>query len=449
MMHTTRQRNTNSRKPHGKMNLVVILIIVAAVFAGLFLIGFLPRMENKKDLKKTHEVTVGSVPIVQTVIAKRAPLKEEGNLPGNISAIQYVTINARVDGYLKSRLVDIGDWVKRGQLLAEIDTPTIDQELNQAKADLAESESQLESAKAKLKEAIAQDVAAKANILKSQANEEFAHITSDRWIAMATKGAVSLQSRDEKVRQYKDAVAQLQVSIAQEKASQAAVNSAEAEVGVSKSLVAARTASVARIAAQQNFKRVVAPFDGVITLRKVDPGSLISSGSQMPTLELFQLAKIDTLRIYVNVPQTFARFLLSGQKAEVFVPEMPDKIFEGTVTNIAGALDPSTRTRQTEVRIDNKNHELLPGMYAQVRVTVKREEEWITVPGTALVPKGDGTYVAVVKDDCVHFNKIEIGRDFGDSVEVKRGLAGGETVIVSPPIDLIDGEKVKPSPLAD
>jgi RND family efflux transporter MFP subunit len=432
------------RNPQGKGGLVLILLVAVGIFAALFLIGFLPRLANKKDLEREHDVTTGSVPVVQTTVAKRAPLKEQGNLPGNISAIQYVTINARVDGYLKSRLVDIGDWVKKGQLLAEIDTPTIDQELNQAKADLAESQAQLASSQAKLKEAIAQDVAAKAKIQKSQANEEFTHITADRWVSMAQKGAVSLQSRDERVREFKDATAALQVSIAQEKASQAAVKSAEAEVGVSQSLVAARTASVARTAAQQSFKRVVAPFDGVITLRKVDPGALISSGSQMPTLELFQLAKIDTLRIYVNVPQTFARFLSSGQSAEVFVPEMPDKVFEGTVTNIAGALDPSTRTRQTEVRIDNRKHELLPGMYAQVKVTVKRDEEWITVPGTALVPKNDGTYVVVVKDDLAQFNKVEIGRDFGDTVEIKRGLAGGELVVLSPPVDLIAGEKVKP-----
>ncbi len=433
------------RKPHGKGGFIVILLVVVAIFVALFLIGFLPRIANKKDLEKEHEATAGAVPIVQTTIARRAPLKEQGNLPGNISAIQYVTINARVDGYLKSRLVDIGDWVKKGQLLAEIDTPTIDEQLNQAKADLAEAEAQLASAQAKLKEAIARDVASKASIQKAQANEEFTHITSDRWVAMAQKGAVSLQSRDERVRQYKDAVAQLQESIAQEKASQASVKSAEAEVEVAKALVVARTANVARISAEQNFKRVVAPFDGVITLRKVDPGALISSGSQMPTLELFQLAKIDELRIYVNVPQTFARFLSNGQKAEVFVPEMPDKVFQGTVTNIAGALDPSTRTRQTEVRIDNQSHELLPGMYAQVRVTVKRPEEWITVPGTALVPKTDGTYVAIVKNDTAQFVKIEIGRDFGDSVEVKRGLSGGESVILSPPVDLVDGEKVKPT----
>lgn len=443
MIQSTDIKHRIGRDAQGKGNLVIIVVAVAAIFVVLFLVGLLPRIANKKDLDKTHELTAGAAPIVQTVIAKRAPLKEQGDLPGNISAIQYVTINARVDGYLKSRLVDIGDWVKQGQLLAEIDTPTIDQELNQAKADLGESEAQLASSRAKLKEAIAQDVAAQATIQRSQANEEFTHITSDRWIAMATKGAVSLQSRDERVRQYKDAVASLQVSIAQEKASQAAVKSAEAQVDVAKSLVAARTANVARISAQQNFKRVIAPFDGVITLRKVDPGALISAGSSMPTLELFQLAKIDKLRIYVNVPQTFARFLSNGQKAEVYVPEMPDKTFEGTVTNIAGALDPSTRTRQTEVRIDNKTHELLPGMYAQVKVTIKRDEEWITVPGTALVPKNDGTYVAIVKDDSAHFNKIEIGRDFGDSVEIKRGLSGGEAVIISPPVDLIDGEKVQ------
>lgn len=430
------------REQTGKGGVLVLLLVLAGIFVALFIFGLLPRLSNKKELDAAHKITSGAVPVVQVETAKKAPFKEQGDLPGNISAIQYVTINARVDGYLKSRLVDIGDWVKTGQLLAEIDTPTIDQELNQAKADLAEAVAQLESSRAKLKQAIATDVASKATIERSVANEDFAQLTADRWVTMAAKGAVSLQSRDERVRQYKDATASLKVSVAQEKASQAAVTSAQSDVNVAKAMVTAKQASVNRLLAEQNFKRVVAPFDGVITLRKVDAGELITSGSAMPTTELFQMAKIDRLRIYINVPQTFTRFLKAGQKAAVVVPELPDRIFEGTISNIAGALDTSTRTRQTEVRIENKDHALLPGMYARVKITIDRPEEWITIPGTALVPKDDGTYVVVVTDNIAHYKKIAIGRDFGDSVEIKRGLAGGDLVVLSPPVDLVDGEKV-------
>lgn len=432
------------RSQRGKGGVLILLLVLAGIFVALFIFGLLPRLTNQKELDAAHKITSGAVPVVQVEIAKKAPFKEQGDLPGNISAIQYVTINARVDGYLKSRLVDIGDWVKTGQLLAEIDTPTIDQELNQAKADLAEATAQLESARAKWKQAIANDVASTATIERSQANEDFAKLTADRWVTMAGKGAVSLQSRDERVRQYKDATASLKVSVAQEKASQAAVTSAVSDVDVAKAMVTAKRASVSRLTAEQNFKKVVAPFDGVITLRKVDAGELITSGSAMPTTELFQMAKIDQLRIYINVPQTFTRFLKQGQKAAVVVPELPERVFEGTISNIAGALDPSTRTRQTEVRIENKDHALLPGMYARVKITIDRPEEWITIPGTALVPKNDGTYVAVVTDNVVHFRKIAIGRDFGDSVEIKRGLSGGEQVVLSPPVDLVDGEKVEP-----
>lgn len=432
------------RSQRGKGGVLTLLLVLAGIFVALFIFGLLPRLTNQKELDAAHKITSGAVPVVQVEIAKRAPFKEQGDLPGNISAIQYVTINARVDGYLKSRLVDIGDWVKTGQLLAEIDTPTIDQELNQAKADLAEATAQLESARAKWKQAIANDVASTATIERSQANEDFAKLTAERWVTMAGKGAVSLQSRDERVRQYKDATASLKVSVAQEKASQAAVTSAVSDVDVAKAMVTAKRASVSRLTAEQNFKKVVAPFDGVITLRKVDAGELITSGSAMPTTELFQMAKIDQLRIYINVPQTFTRFLEQGQKAAVVVPELPERVFEGTISNIAGALDPSTRTRQTEVRIENKDHALLPGMYARVKITIDRPEEWITIPGTALVPKNDGTYVAVVTDNVVHFRKIAIGRDFGDSVEIKRGLSGGEQVVLSPPVDLVDGEKVEP-----
>jgi RND family efflux transporter MFP subunit len=449
MMHTHMKNSSQSpslRQATGT-GWVLIGVIAVGLLVVLFLIGFLPRMKNREDLAKTEDATVKAVPILHTVIAKPAPFSESGYIPGNISAIQFATIYARVDGYLKSRMVDIGDKVKTGQLLAEIETPTIDAELAQAKADLAEAKAQLVANQAKLKQAQAQDVSAQAEVQKAKADESYTEVTAHRWENMAGRGAVTLQSRDEKVRAYKAQTAQVQATEAQKLSADQNVEAAKSEVDVAQSQVEAKKASVQRVQANQSFKFVRAPFDGVITLRKVDPGALITAGSQSSNLELFQLAKIEHLRTYVNVPQTVARYLQAGQKAVVQVPEFPERNFEGVVTNVAGGLDPTTRTRQTEIHIENLDHTLLPGMYCQVKITIARPESWVRIPGPALVPLDDGMNVVVVHDNKAHFQKVAIGRDFGDEVEIKAGINDGDVVAVSPPVDLRDGETVTCTPL--
>lgn len=428
-------------------SLFIALIVLVIIFCALFLLGLIPRLENKHELKKMEDETIGAIPVVHTIIAKAAPFTEQGVLPGNIGAIQYATIYARVDGYLLKRFVDIGDWVKTGQLLAVIDTPTIDEELSQAKADLAEAKAQTEASKASLKEAIAKAVAAHEQVVRSKVNQNYAHVTARRWENMASKGAVSLQSRDERVRSYDAESAVVKSAEADEKAAQAAVNSAKSKVDVAQATVVAKVAVVNRLKAQQSFKNVVAPFDGVITERKVDPGALITAGSSTATLELFQLAQIDVLRIYVNAPQTLAPYLKAGQKAEVTLQEFPNKVFVGEVTNVSGALDPQTRTRQTEIRVKNPEHLLLPGMYAEVRITAHRDSSWIKVPGTTLVARPDGMYVVKVENGKAHYQKVSIGRDFGDEVEIQSGLTGNEEVVVSPAVDLREDEAVNPQPL--
>jgi len=439
----------NQQDPQRSPNkLFTVLKVVALVFGILFLLGVVPRIFNQYELKRMKEKTSGAIPVVHTIIAKPAPFTESGVLPGNIGAIQYTTIYSRVDGYLLKRFVDIGDFVKTGQLLAVIDTPTIDQELAQAKADLAEAKSQLAAARANLKEAQAKAVASHEQVVRTKVNETYAKVTATRWKNMAAKGAVSLQSRDEKVSSYDAETATVKAAEAEEKAALSAVNSAESQVGVAKAMVVAKDASVKRLEAQQAFKNVIAPFDGVITYRKVDPGALITAGSQSSNLELFQLAKIDTLRIYVNAPQTIARYLKAGQEAVVVVTEFPERTFLGKISNIAGALDPETRTRQTEVRVDNSDHVLLPGMYAQVKITTERPTPWIRIAGTALVARSDGMYVVVVQPGYkAHYQQVAIGRDFGDEVEIQRGLNNNDVVVVSPPVDLREGEQVQPQPL--
>ncbi len=416
---------------------------MAVVIVILFTAGFIPRMIERKELKEAHDETVGAKPIVHCIVASPANLTESITLPGNIGAIQYTTIYARVNGYLKSRLVDIGDQVKTGQLLAVIDTPTVDQALEQAKAQLLESQAGLMTAKANLKESDAKDDTAKADIDKSQGNVDYAKVTADRWIDLAERGAVSPQSRDEKVRYLTANTADLVAARANERAAAAAVKAARAEVKQAEAKVKAKEADVLRLTAEQSFQKVYAPFDGVITERKVDPGALITQGSMSSNLELYQMAKIDELRVYVSVPQRVARYLKAGMLADVLVPEYPERTFQGTVTNVSGALDPSTRTRQTEIKIPNPDHALLPGMYAEIRLTALRDAPWIRVPGTTLVTRNDGQYVVVIRDGKVHYQPITIGRDFGNEVEVRTGLQGNEQVVVSPNSDLREGEPVE------
>lgn len=437
---------TQGREPDhgtGKGGLGIFVVVIACIVVAVFIIGVLPRLQQKDELKQAHQETVDAVPVVHVISAKPAALQESITLPCNIGAMQYTTIYARVDGYLKSRFVDIGDQVKTGQLLAEIETPTIDQHLAQASADLNEAKAKLLSEQAQLKEAIAKQSTANAEVQKVKADVTYTSITADRWQNLCERGAVSQQSRDEKVRSFEATNAQLMAAQANEKAAIAQVAAAKAAVQVAKAAVEAKLADYLRVKAEQSFKNVTAPFDGIITLRKVDPGALITQGSQSNNLELFQMAKIDNLRIYVAVPQRVARYLRPGMEAQILVPEYPERNFIGEVTNISGGLDPNTRTRQTEIKIKNKDHSLLPGMYAQVRLTTLREAPWIRVPGTTLVVRPDGQFVVVVKDGKAHYQPITIGRDYGDEVEIRKGLQGKEQVVVSPSDDLLEGEEVQ------
>ena len=424
-------------------NVLLVLLAFVVLIGVLFALGILPKLKEKKILSEKEEARASAVPVVSTERARLAPMEESASIPGDIGAMQYATIYARVDGYLKNRVKDIGDSVKAGELLAEIDTPTIDQEIAQAAADLAESKAQLLSTQAKLKEAKAQAETAAAQIRKVEADQSYASVTADRWQNMASRGAVSLQSRDEKNRALAAQTAALEEARSQKLAADNAVESAASQVQVAEAGVLSRKASLERYRVQQNFKYIKAPFDGVITVRKVDPGALITAGSQSSNLELFQLAKLDVLRTYVDAPQSMARYLKAGQKAELNVPSFPGRVFSGTVTNVSGALDPKTRTRQTEIKIENPDHALLPGMYAQIKLTTERPEPWVRIGSSAVIPQGNELGVYVVRDGKAHLQKVVIGRDFGDEIEIKAGLDAGTEIILSPPDDLREGDAVQ------
>jgi len=426
----------------------VFLLVIACILGGLFFTGLIPKLGEKRELANRAEQLGSEVPVVQTVIVTPAPFDESVSLPGNIGAMQYATVYARVDGYLKSRIVDIGDHVKTGQLLAEIDTPTIDEEIAQALADVAQAKAQVQSSQTSLKQAQAKDLASAADVKRAQADQSFAAITADRWQNMASRGAVSIQSRDERNRALAAQTATVEAAQAEKQAADQAVATAASQVNVAKANLAAKDAMLAKYKAQQAFKYVLAPFEGVITERKVDPGALIASGSQMENNELFQMAKLDVLRIYVDVPQGLSRYLEAGLKAQLNVSQYPERSFEGVVTNVSGALDPQTRTRKTEIRIKNPDHVLLPGMYAQVTLTARRPDVWVRVPSNAVIPHGADLEVVVVKDGKARYQKVIVGRDFGEDLEIKAGLSKGDVVVLSPPDDLREGDAVKGEDLA-
>lgn len=444
-----RTKTRIARQKSGSSGVVIFIVVLVLGLGALFVLGLLPRMEREKELKKMHEETVGAVPIVHTVVSHPAKESESITLPGNVGAILYTTIYARVDGYLSQRLVDIGDQVKKGDLLAVIDTPTVDDELAQANADLLKAKADYETSEANLKEAIAKQATAEAGIVKAKANVDYATVTAKRWQDMCQRGSVSQQARDEKVRLLDTTTAELAEKDADLRAAIAQVEANRAEVKTAKASIVAKQASVARYRAEQGFQKVYAPFDGIITARKVDPGALITKGSMSSNLELYQMAKIDKLRVYVSVPQRVARYLKVGMEADLLVPEYPERKFVGKVTNVSGALDPNTRTRQTEIKIENEDRALLPGMYTEIKMTTLRQKPWIRVPGTTIVTKTNGLFVVVVDNDKVHYQPIEMGRDFGDEVEIKVGLKGGEKVVISPSDDLREGEPVKAVPLAN
>jgi len=309
--------------------------------------------------------------------------------------------------------VDIGDRVREGQLLATIAAPELDRQVDQAAATLKQSEATLQQANA--------------NLQQGEANERIARITAERWAHLTVKGAVSRQEND----QYQ----------AQFQAQTANVDALNKAIAAAKSNVAAAQASLDHLKELQIYEQVKAPFAGVITVRNVDVGALITTGNTL----LFRIAQTGTLRTYVNVPQTNANSVRVGQPAFLSVSNLPGRRFPGRVTRTASALDPASRTLLAEVQVPNPTGELMPGMYASVDLNTRRADPPLLVPGDALVVRSEGTVLAVVDpDNVVHYRKIDIGRDFGTTVEVLSGIANGDRVIVNPSDAAKEGAKVKP-----
>jgi RND family efflux transporter MFP subunit len=368
-------------KAHGFAFFLFLLVFLAVAGWGID-----QRIEAATALdRKTAEE---SIPEVSVLPAARGALSEAIVLPGTVQAWHEAPIYARTNGYLKNWATDIGARVKAGDLLAEIETPEIDAQLHQAEADLATAE----------------------------ANNALAQTTAKRWQSLLKTNAVAKQETEEKT----------------------------ADAAAKEALAASAQANLDRLRELENFKRVTAPFDGTITARNTDTGALINAGSGGAGQELFHIAETDKLRVYVQVPESYAQALTPDMTADLRFAEYPQRDFPATLTRSADALDPATRTLKIELEVDNEKGELMPGSYAEVHLKVPSAGDNIRLPVNALLFRAEGLRVAVVgADGKAQLRPITLGRDYGTEVEVTSGLETGESVIVNPPDSLLDGQKVR------
>jgi RND family efflux transporter MFP subunit len=398
--------------PSGRTLAVVVLLLAALAVAGYFL-GYAPRQHREQVLAAESRASSRDLIEVNVAEVKRSALQTNLVLPGSIEAVTEAPVLARASGYIVKRLVDIGDRVSAGQVLAQIEAPEIDQQIRQAKAQDDQAASAIQQAQA--------------NLVQGQANLQLAEVTKDRWQKLFDKGVVSRQENDT----YR----------AQWAAQQANVDALEKAVASARSNLGAAQANLARLNDLQSYQTVRAPFAGVITLRNVDTGVLVTEGTTL----LFRIAQTDRLRTYLNVPQADADSIRPGQKATLVIPDLAGRKFSAVVTRTANALDPSSRTLLVEVQAPNSGGLLMPGMYAQVDLAVPRKEPPLVIPGDTLVVRDNVTQVAVVSGDgTVHFQRIQLGRDFGDRLEVLSGLEQGQLLAVNPSDSVREGAKVKP-----
>ncbi|MGC2422471.1 MAG: efflux RND transporter periplasmic adaptor subunit [Candidatus Acidiferrales bacterium] len=368
---------------HGKLVAIAILIVVACIVIA----GVIPRLRARAALRaETYDL---AVPTVSAIHPKLGAPETEIVLPGNIQAFIDSPIYARTDGYLKNWYADIGAHVKKGQLLADIETPEVDQQLDQARADLN----------------------------TAQANYSLSEITAKRYQGLLQTDSVSKQDVDNAVGDFQ----------------------------AKKAMVASAESNVKRLEELQSFEKIYAPFDGVITARNTDIGHLIDSGASGGTaMELFHIASTGVLRVYVNVPQQYSPSARPGLAADLTLEEFPGRRFPGKLVRTAKAIDPTSRTLLVEVDVENPDGTLLPGAYAEVHLKMPSGAPVAIVPAGALIFRSQGLQVGTVENgNRAELKDVTLGRDFGADVEVVSGLTANDLVIVNPPDSLVSGETVR------
>jgi RND family efflux transporter MFP subunit len=377
--------NDAGKKPHPYrrwLGVAIALLVVAALLVS----GILSRVKARTKLKaETAQVALTAVSVVSP---KQTAPAEEIILPGNVQPFINSPIYARTNGYLKKWYFDIGAHVKKGQLLALIETPEVDQQLQQARS----------------------------NLSTAQANLELATITKTRYQGLLKTHAVSQQDADNAVGTY----------------------------NANKAIVQADQAAMDQYAALVSFEKVYAPFDGVITARNTDIGDLINSGSNANVkTDLFHVAQPGTLRVYVNVPEEYSRGIKAGMTADLALAEFPGRTFQGSLVRTADAINMTTRTLLVEIDVANPTNTLLTGSYAEVHLKVPAQSSTFIIPVNTLIFRSEGLRVGVVKDGRATLTPVTPGHDFGNQIEIVAGLNPDDQVIINPPDSLVTGQQVQ------
>jgi len=381
----------------------VLVTAVLLVLGSALAIGFYQHYRLHAEVMATAEARRNFVPNVRTATVRASDPVRSVRWPATTDAFEQANIYARASGYISKRMVDIGSRVKAGDLLVEITAPELDHQIAQAEGTLAQMQASLQQARA---------------------NRDLAQVTWDRDNPLVQKGWVTPQQGDTDRLNLQARVAAVDVASAN---------------------IVAQEAQLRVLNQQKAYQSVVAPFAGVVTARNVDVGSLVQADAASGTF-LFTLMQSDVIRIQLYVPQDEAFGLAPGADAVVRVPEMPGHDFPGTVTRIADALQPGTRTLLTEIDVPNPDHDLTPGTYCQVELKIPRKTPSLVVPSEAIVFNRNGLSVAVVEDGAAHFHPVTVVRDFGTTVEVSTGVRDGDQVILNPSVDLADGHQVKVRP---
>jgi multidrug efflux system membrane fusion protein len=383
----TRPKPEPQRTP-GKRQSYLLAIVLLVVFVAAAIIGLISRASERRALAKETEAL--AIPSVVVIHPKPEAPQQELVLPSTLQAFTESPIYARTNGYLVHWYQDIGSRVRKGQLLADIETPEIDQELMQARAARDQADAQM----------------------------KLAETSAKRYENLRKMDAVAQQETDERTSAYTQGQAQL----------------------------AAAEANLKRLGQLESFKHIYAPFSGVITKRNIDIGALINSGNSGPNQELFDMAKLDPIRVYVDVPEIYAPSVRNGVQATIDLPSLFGQHFTGEVTRTADSIDLATRTLRTEIDVPNRKGVLLPGSYAQVHFDVNVKIERLLVPVNALLFRAEGMRAAVVgSGGKVHLKPVVIGRDYGTTLEVLGGLDQNDAVILNPSDSLEEGQQVQVS----
>lgn len=365
-------------------------------------------------------------------------------LPATIQAYQATDLFARANGYLKAWHFDIGAPVKAGQVLAEIETPEVDQELAQAIALLKQGRAEHQQAIVELDEAKSDVALAEANVVKAKAHVDFSVGQAKRYQALFNVKSVAREEYDNVVRDRDARNAELASANAELTRRKSNLSTRAAIIESRAAVVGNRDANVRRLRDLTGFQKIVAPFDGIVTRRNAEVGMLVTAGSNTGTRPLFSVAQIDVLRVQAAVPQSSAVRIKAGDEARVTIPERPGHSFTAKVARTAGAVEPMSRSLLVEVELPNPNGLLLPGVYAQIRFESSNEHADMTIPAKTLLMQSNGPHVVIVApDDTLRMQKVTLGRDFGTSVEVLVGLKGDERLVVNPSDDLRDGQVVR------